>query len=36
MFPKNNTASVTGIGSMFGAAGGILIAKSAGMLFDHY
>jgi ACS family hexuronate transporter-like MFS transporter len=36
MFPKNATASVTGIGGMFGAVGGILIAKSAGMLFDHY
>jgi ACS family hexuronate transporter-like MFS transporter len=36
MFPKNSTASVTGIGSMFGAIGGILIAKSAGKLFDYY
>ncbi len=36
MFPKNATASVTGIGSMFGALGGIMIAKSAGKLFDHY
>jgi ACS family hexuronate transporter-like MFS transporter len=36
MFPKNATASVTGIGGMFGAVGGILLAKSAGMLFDHY
>lgn len=36
MFPKNATASETGIGGMFGAVGGILIAKSAGMLFDHY
>jgi MFS transporter, ACS family, hexuronate transporter len=36
MFPKNATASVTGIGGMFGALGGILIAKSAGKLFDHY
>jgi MFS transporter, ACS family, hexuronate transporter len=36
MFPKSATASVTGIGGMFGAVGGILIAKSAGKLFDHY
>jgi MFS transporter, ACS family, hexuronate transporter len=36
MFPKNATGSVTGIGGMFGALGGILIAKSAGKLFDHY
>ena len=36
MFPKNSTASVTGIGGMFGALGGILIARSAGKLFDHY
>ena len=36
MFPKSSTASVTGIGGMFGALGGILIAKSAGKLFDYY
>ena len=36
MFPKSTTASVTGIGGMFGALGGILIAKSAGKLFDYY
>jgi MFS transporter, ACS family, hexuronate transporter len=36
MFPKSATASVTGIGGMFGAIGGILIAKSAGKLFDCY
>jgi ACS family hexuronate transporter-like MFS transporter len=36
MFPKKSTASVTGIGGMFGAFGGILIAKSAGLLFDAY
>ena len=36
MFPKNSTASVTGIGGMFGALGGILIARGAGKLFDHY
>lgn len=36
MFPKSATASVTGIGGMFGAFGGILIAISAGKLFDYY
>ncbi len=36
MFPKTTTASVTGIGGMFGAVGGILIAKGAGKLFDYY
>ncbi len=36
MFPKTATASVTGIGGMFGAIGGIIIAKSAGKLFDYY
>lgn len=36
LFPKTATASVTGIGAMFGALGGILIAKTAGKLFDYY
>ena len=36
MFPKSATASVTGIGGMFGAVGGILIARGAGKLFDYY
>ena len=36
MFPKSATASVTGIGGMLGAVGGILIAKGAGKLFDYY
>jgi ACS family hexuronate transporter-like MFS transporter len=36
MFPKKTVASVTGIGGMAGALGGILIAKAAGGLFDHY
>ena len=35
-FPKNVTASITGIGGMAGALGGILIARVAGNLFDHY
>ena len=36
MFPKKAVGSVTGIGGMAGALGGILIAKLAGALFDHY
>ena len=36
MFPKKAVASVTGIGGMAGALGGILIAKAAGLLFDHF
>ena len=36
MFPKRAVASITGIGGMAGAVGGILIAKLAGVLFDYY
>ncbi|HSZ33897.1 MAG TPA: MFS transporter [Puia sp.] len=36
MFPKKTVGSVTGIGGMAGALGGMLIAKLAGLLFDHY
>ena len=36
MFPKKAVASVTGIGGMAGAFGGMLIAWAAGMLLDHY
>ncbi|MBD0352917.1 MAG: MFS transporter [Flavisolibacter sp.] len=36
MFPKRTVGSVTGIGGMAGALGGILIASLAGGLFDHY
>ena len=36
MFPKKAVASVTGMGGMAGALGGILIAWAAGLLFDHY
>lgn len=36
MFPKKAIASVTGIGGMAGAAGGILIAWAAGLLLDHF
>ncbi|MFN4086782.1 MAG: MFS transporter [Spirosomataceae bacterium] len=36
MFPKRTVASVTGMGGMAGALGGVLIAKIGPMLFDHY
>lgn len=36
MFPKKTVASVTGIGGMAGAAGGILIAFAAGELLQYY
>jgi ACS family hexuronate transporter-like MFS transporter len=36
MFPKKAVASVTGIGGMSGAIGGILVAQSAGLLLKHY
>ncbi len=36
LFPKRAVGSVTGIGGMFGALGGILIAKLAGITFDYY
>ena len=36
MFPKKAVASVTGIGGMAGAIGGILIARLAGVLFDNF
>jgi ACS family hexuronate transporter-like MFS transporter len=36
MFPKKTVGSVTGLGGMAGALGGMLIAKLAGILFDHY
>ncbi|MBC6490332.1 MFS transporter [Flavihumibacter stibioxidans] len=36
MFPKSTVASVTGLGGMAGALGGILIARMAGNLFDYY
>lgn len=36
MFPKKTVASITGIGGMAGGLGGILIAKSAGYLFQYY
>ena len=36
MFPKKAVASVTGIGGMAGALGGMLIAKLAGLMFDHF
>jgi ACS family hexuronate transporter-like MFS transporter len=36
MFPKKAVASVVGLGGMAGAIGGILIARVAGVLLDHY
>ncbi len=36
MFPKKAVASVVGIGGMIGAIGGIIIARTAGLLLDHY
>ncbi len=36
MFPKKAVASVVGIGGMIGAVGGIIIARTAGVLLDHY
>lgn len=36
MFPKSSVGSVTGLGGMAGAIGGIIIARLAGLLFDHY
>jgi ACS family hexuronate transporter-like MFS transporter len=36
MFPKKVVASVTGIGGMAGAVGGILIAYAAGLVLQHF
>ncbi len=36
MFPRKAVASVTGIGGMAGAIGGILVSKSAGLLLRHF
>ncbi len=36
MFPKKTVASVTGIGGMAGAVGGILLSWSAGLLLKHF
>jgi MFS transporter, ACS family, hexuronate transporter len=36
MFPKRAVASVTGIGGMSGAIGGILIAQAAGIILKHF
>jgi ACS family hexuronate transporter-like MFS transporter len=36
MFPKKAVASVTGIGGMAGAVGGIVIARAAGLLLSHF
>jgi len=36
MFPKSSVGSVIGMGGMAGGIGGMIIAKLAGILFDHY
>ena len=36
MFPKKTVASVTGMGGMAGALGGLLLSFGAGLLFDHF
>jgi ACS family hexuronate transporter-like MFS transporter len=36
MFPKKAVASVTGLGGMAGAVGGVLIAAGAGIILDHF
>lgn len=36
MFPKSSVGSVIGIGGMFGALGGIVIARLAPKLFEYY
>lgn len=36
MFPKKAIASVTGLGGMAGSIGGILIARVAGLILEHY
>jgi ACS family hexuronate transporter-like MFS transporter len=36
MFPKKAVASVTGLGGMAGAVGGILLSRVAGLLLDHF
>ncbi len=36
MFPKKAVASVTGLGGMSGAVGGILIARVAGLVLEHF
>lgn len=36
MFPKKAVASVVGIGGMIGAIGGVLMARIAGLILDHY
>lgn len=36
MFPKKAVASVVGIGGMIGAIGGVIIAKTAGLILDYY
>lgn len=35
-FPKNVVGSVTGIGSMAGATGGMIMAAAGGVIYQHY
>jgi ACS family hexuronate transporter-like MFS transporter len=36
MFPKKTVGSVVGIGSMFGAIGGMLLAASTGLIINSF
>ncbi|WP_130736046.1 MFS transporter [Flavobacterium sp. J27] len=36
MFPKKAIGSVVGIGGMMGSIGAVIVAKSAGIILDHY
>lgn len=36
MFPKRMVASVVGIGGMIGAIGGVIIARTTGVVLDYY
>jgi ACS family hexuronate transporter-like MFS transporter len=36
MFPKRMVASVVGIGGMVGAIGGVIIARTTGVVLDYY
>jgi MFS transporter, ACS family, hexuronate transporter len=36
MFPKRTVASVVGIGGMVGAIGGVIIARTTGVVLDYY
>lgn len=36
MFPKKAIGSIVGIGGMIGALGGVIVAKTAGLVLDHF